>query len=138
MKRDWEEAISTQISADFRRLEEKIFNANEEGMERECSQMACLESLNPLSLPYLFLFNLPTFYRAERRSYLLPRRRDELQAADEEPFIARPSLIKRLIPDPSGKEDAGRRLRISENPDEKLLATLQVDGIVGIVREPFR
>jgi hypothetical protein len=41
MKRDWEEAISTQISADVRRLEEKIFNANEEGMERKCPQMAC-------------------------------------------------------------------------------------------------
>ena len=61
MKRDWEEAISTQISADFRRLEEKIFNANEEGMERECSQMACLGSLNPLSLPYLLLFTFLPF-----------------------------------------------------------------------------
>ena len=97
-----------------------------------------LRKSQPTELTLPFTLYLPTFYRTERRSYLLPLRRDELQAADEEPFIARPSLIKRLIPDPSGKEDAGRRLRVSENPDEKLLATLQVDGIVGVVGEAVR
>jgi hypothetical protein len=63
LKADGEGLGRSNLNADVRlsRLEEKIFNANEEGMERECSHMACLENLNPLSLPYLLLFTFLPF-----------------------------------------------------------------------------
>jgi hypothetical protein len=61
LKADEEGLGRSNLNADFRRLEEKIFNANEEGMERECSHMACLENLDPLSMPYLLLFTFLPF-----------------------------------------------------------------------------